>query len=115
MKKTIAAATLAAAAIIAAPAAQASPGLAPETEDNVAAYLYVLHKRGISASSGDSNLVANGEKICRLIGNGRSPMSVALTVYRNTDASITAEDSGYIVGAAVTNLCSEYRYLLPTS
>ena len=84
----------------------------PAMADDVERYLEILHERGITASSGDGTLVQVGTDICDLIASGRTPMSVAAQVYRETDDSISAGDAGYIVGAAVGGLCPEYSGLI---
>ena len=85
----------------------------PAMADDVNMYLEILHERGITADNGDGTLVAVGQEICDLIESGRSPMSVAAQVYRETDNSISSGDAGYIVGAAIGGLCSEYAGLIP--
>ena len=46
--------------------------------------------------------------MCDLLDTGMTPMAVALKVYRDTDTSITHEDAGFIVGAAIAGLCPEF-------
>lgn len=96
-------------------AALAAAGLAlasPARADDVEQYLDALHERGIYAGSGDGTLVQAGMQVCDLIEAGMSPLAVAAKVYRETDASISAEDAGYIVGVAIGGLCPEYAYLV---
>jgi len=85
----------------------------PAMADDVDLYLDVLHERGITADNGDGTLVQVGQEICDLIEAGRSPMSVAAQVYRETDNSISSGDAGFIVGAAIGGLCPEYAGLIP--
>lgn len=87
--------------------------LAPTAQaDDVQRYLDLLHERGITAGNGDGTLVQVGQEICDLIEVGRTPLSVAMQVYRETDSTISAEDAGYIVGAAIGGLCPEYLSLI---
>ena len=76
--------------------------------DDVQLYLDLLHDRGISAGSGDGTLVRAGLEICDRLDAGRSAMSIAREIYAKTDVSITSEDAGAIVGAAVRGLCPEH-------
>ena len=88
--------------------------LSPEAEaDDVQAYLDALHERGIYHDDGDGTMVAVGQGICDMIESGQPPILVARDVYRETPPDISAEDAGYIVGAAVAGLCPEYLYLIP--
>ena len=80
----------------------------PAGADDVQGYLDALHRRGITASDGDGTLVQVGQEICELIALGRTPLSVAMQVYGETPASISAGDAGYMVGAAIGGLCPEY-------
>jgi len=88
-------------------------GLAIAKADDVEKYLEILRDRGIWATTGDGTLVRAGLEVCDLIELGRTPQSVAAQVYRETDASISAGDAGYIVGAAIGGLCPEYAGLIP--
>jgi len=81
---------------------------APAGADDVQRYLDALHDRGIGASSGDGTLVQAGMYVCDLLDTGMTPMATALKVYRETDTSITHEDAGFIVGAAIAGLCPEF-------
>ena len=89
-------------------AAFADAQVAVAKADDVQRYLDVLHEHGITAGSGDGTLVQAGMQICDLIEAGWSPMAVAMKVYRETDSTISGEDAGYIVGAAIGGLCPEY-------
>lgn len=96
-------------------AALMAAGLAlapPARADDVELYLEVLHERGITHNQGDGTLVQVGQQICDQISYGRTPMSVAAELYRETPASISVEDAGYIVGAAIGGLCPEYVRLI---
>ena len=84
----------------------------PAGADDVQGYLDALHSRGIGANSGDGGLVRAGMQVCDMIGSGMTPMATAMQVYRDTDASIDAEDAGFIVGAAIAGLCPEYVSLV---
>ena len=84
----------------------------PAMADDVVGYLEMLHERGITADNGDGTLVQVGQEVCDLIEAGRSPMSVAAQVYRETDNSISSGDAGFIVGAAIGGLCPEYAGLI---
>ncbi len=87
--------------------------LAPSAQaDDVQGYLDALHERGIVNYSGDGTLVQAGMYICDQIATGRTPMSVAMEVYRDTDVSIDHEDAGFIVGAAIGGLCPEFAHLV---
>lgn len=103
MRSALAVIAVAATALAAAPEAKA---------DDVQAFIEILRERGISARSGDGSLVAAGQFVCTGIGEGYTPMDMAQFVYENTDNSITMEDAGFIVGAAVGGLCPEYSYLI---
>lgn len=85
---------------------------APAGADDVQGYLDALHSQGIGANSGDGTLVQAGMHVCNLIESGMTPMATAMEVYRQTDASIGYEDSGFIVGAAIRGLCPEYMSLV---
>ena len=85
---------------------------APAGADDVQGYLDALHERGIGAGSGDGTLVQAGQQVCDMIESGMTPMATAMRVYRDTDASIDAEDAGFIVGAAIGGLCPEYVSLV---
>lgn len=99
MRKAIIIATTVAAALVTAPQARG---------DDVQLYLDLLHSRGIWAARGDGTLVRAGLEICDRLDVGRTPMSVAREVYAKTDESITSEDAGFIVGAAIRGLCPEH-------
>lgn len=77
----------------------------PARADDVQNYLDALHSRGITAGHGDGTLVTAGEAICDYISQGHTPLEAAQQVYQKTDASINANDAGFIVGAAIANLC----------
>ena len=85
---------------------------APAKADDVQLYLDALHERGIYHDDGDGTMVQVGQEICDQIGLGRSPLSVAMQVYRSTPPSISAEDAGYMAGAAIGGLCPEYASLV---
>ena len=88
---------------------------APAHADDVAGYLDALHSRGIYSHDGDNgDLVVYGEALCEGLAAGYTPLQEAAIVYRNSDTTIDAEDAGFIVGAAIANLCPEFLYLIPS-
>jgi len=101
--KKLVAALMGAAALFAAPVANA---------DDVGFYLDKLHQRGIYGSDGDRSLLRAGLEVCNQLDNGKTPMQVASMVYAYTDESIDSGDAGYIVGAAIGGLCPEYSSLV---
>lgn len=98
MRRGVAAALAVAAAVTFAPVAQA---------DDVQNFIDRLHSRGIYAGQGDGSLVQAGQEVCGYLDQGYTPMQVAEEVYRRTDNSIDGYDAGFIVGAAIANLCPE--------
>jgi hypothetical protein len=90
----------------------AAAGIGTARADSVQNYLDALHSRGISAGHGDGTLVAAGQEVCDYIADGYTPMKVAEKVYYATDSTIGAEDAGFIVGAAIANLCPVYLDLI---
>lgn len=79
----------------------------PAQADDVQGFLNALHSRGITAGHGDGTLVTAGQLVCEYLDEGYTPMQAAREVYINTNASIGAEDAGFIVGSAIRYLCPE--------
>lgn len=76
--------------------------------DDVQNYIDALHSRGITAGHGDGTLVAAGQEVCNFVADGYTPMQTAEKLYYATDSTIDSGDAGFIVGAAIANLCPEY-------
>ena len=80
--------------------------------DDVQNYLDALDSRGITHPRGEGSLVTAGQEICNYVGGGHTPMQAAEKLYYATDSTIDSGDAGFIVGAAVANLCPEYLDLI---
>ena len=102
VRKSIAAAALAAAALAGA-VGVASPASA-NTSDQ--AFLQVLHQRGISHDSGDALMIGAGHDVCTNMDHGYTATQEISTIYRVSQLSWS--DSGYFVGASIAAYCPEY-------
>lgn len=93
--KTIAALLLSALALFGAASAQASP------EDDL--YLDALYSVGITSSAGEADMIQTGHNVCFLREAGYSELELAEVIHENSDLS--AELSGFVVGAAEAAYC----------
>lgn len=87
---------IAAAAVLYAPQAHASPA-----ND----FLIDIHSIGFVGP--DSALLEVGYMVCTALAAGNTGGDVAETIYRNTDVTVSRNDSALFVLAAVTDLCPE--------
>lgn len=81
-----------------------APLLTPEQT-----FVWVVEGHGVEVSN-RASLVAGGRGVCTAVAAGLTPQRVALQVAAET--SLGLADSGYVVGAAVSALCPEYRDLV---
>lgn len=103
MKKTITAALIAGAAT----AALMGAGTANADVYDVA-FVTVLEKRGITATS-DASLIRLGHAACVSIAKGLSPVTVAKQLYAGSELS--QSEAGYFVGASISAYCPQYSSL----
>ena len=91
--------TAIAAVAISAPAAHA------DTQD----FLYDVQSQGWYANRGDSVLVANGFKVCRMLNSATGDV-VAEYVYENTPSSVSRREAAEFVILAVAHLCPQHDH-----
>jgi hypothetical protein len=67
-------------------------------------FLNDLYAHGWYSRGGDSSLLANGYRVCRMLNTATGDV-VAQSVYRNTPVSVTRADAMEFVILAVKDLC----------
>ena len=89
MNKTLMLTALAAASLVFAPIASATP-----TDD---AYLLALHNHGLSSRAGDSDLVQIGHAICAERNQGLTEQAIVQQLSLTAPSSVTVSDVVFLV------------------
>ena len=82
-----------------------APAAHADTQD----FLYDVQSQGWYADRGDTALVANGFKVCRML-NSTTGDVVAEYVYENTKSSVSRRDATEFVILAVAHLCPQHDH-----
>ena len=87
----------------------AAPAAADQTDD---AFVAKLQQHGIIISNRDT-AITMGHNVCTGLDKGETPTFVAMSLIKATDLS--AKESGYFLGAAVTYFCPQHKAALDNS
>lgn len=88
-------------------AATSKPKTPEHSTPETAFLLAVRSKIPALAKAPDDQILDVGHSSCDAIDEGNSPTAVAATVEKNAQIGLT--NSGYLVGAAVSQLCPQHK------